>query len=50
MHLKRGKNPFESSKRAESDRHQRDFDKVYGGVFYFLRRSKTWDGNLLVCI
>lgn len=50
MYLKRGENPFKSSKRTESDRRERDFDKAYGGTFYFLLRSKTWVGNLLNCI
>lgn len=50
MHLKRGENPFKSSKRTESDRRERDFDKAYGDVFYFLLRSKTWVSNLLIFI
>lgn len=35
MHLKRGENPFQSSKRTESDRRQRDFDKAWSGTFQF---------------
>lgn len=35
MHLKRGENPFKSSKRTEGDRRQRDFDEAWGGTFQF---------------
>lgn len=50
MHLKRGRNPFKSSKRTESDGRQRDFDKVYGGMFYFLLGCRKWSSNFVLCI
>lgn len=48
MHLKRGENPLQSSKRSEGDRRQRDFDKVFDGTFCYLLRSRTWGSHLLL--
>lgn len=48
MHIERRENPFKNSERAESERDQRHFDKVVGGMSCFFLRCKMFAFTLLI--